>query len=554
MRKLLAILLLIAAPAFAQTTVKQSGNVTPGHVPYWVTTGVIGDGGTAANGKLTSLGITASGPSFCINSAAITSAGWQQMCFGVTTAGGGTISLQNFGTASPQNFTVTINGTAYPFPFSIAGILGPNPSVANNFACWNNTVGTLLKDCGLSSTGTNNWTGLQNLNGGATAPTQAAGDSSTNVATDAFVSASQRSKLTATTTFFVNASGSLSEPCGAFTCSPGNDANNCASITTPCQTIQRSLTTMTENYDFAAQTVNLQAADGAYNECILLPSYIAVGTTDKNVFILGNAGDVTKVVVNCVSGSAFTSVNSPQGWVLKNLTVKASNICVDADYHSTIFWDGGDLNDCPNADVQAVNAGAFIEFINHNYTTTGSKQIHAATKDGGQVSWNAVTATVVGSPTYSFAFLSSENGGIFEDTGLTVSGAFTGPKYSLYGRPVNFTTGATQTTSNSTQYIGQGSIANSEINYFTLAVTTRKIVDFFVNVTTAPGVGQSFVFTLRVGGSPSALTCTIANTATSCSDTVHATNSIAGNTVADVQVISSAGAATAVMSASAVMQ
>ena len=55
--------LLLSVPAFAQ--VKQSGSVTPGHPAAWVTNGVIGDGGTAAQGNLTSIGVTAAGPAIC---------------------------------------------------------------------------------------------------------------------------------------------------------------------------------------------------------------------------------------------------------------------------------------------------------------------------------------------------------------------------------------------------------------------------------------------------------------------------------------------------------
>ena len=42
--------------------VKQSGNVTPGHVAMWTTTGVIQDGGSATAGFLSSIGVVASGP------------------------------------------------------------------------------------------------------------------------------------------------------------------------------------------------------------------------------------------------------------------------------------------------------------------------------------------------------------------------------------------------------------------------------------------------------------------------------------------------------------
>src|SRR5213595_3149372 len=102
MRALLGLLsgLLFATAAHAQ--VQQSGTVTPGHAVRWVAPGVIGDGGTAASGSLTSLGVTLNGSGICQNSALTTAAGYQQICLGATTSGGGYISVQNFGTAIAQ--------------------------------------------------------------------------------------------------------------------------------------------------------------------------------------------------------------------------------------------------------------------------------------------------------------------------------------------------------------------------------------------------------------------------------------------------------------------
>jgi len=85
------------APAAAQQTVHQSGSVTPGHVPVWVTTGVIADSGSAAAPSLinwlTSIGVTASGSGICQYSDHTTAAAYQRICLGVTTAGGGQISV-----------------------------------------------------------------------------------------------------------------------------------------------------------------------------------------------------------------------------------------------------------------------------------------------------------------------------------------------------------------------------------------------------------------------------------------------------------------------------
>ena len=144
MKKLLvALLLLISAPALAQ--VKQSGSVTPTHAVCWTTNGIIQDCGTAAIPYLSTFGVVGSGPSLCQNSGAITGP-YNQLCFAATGTGGG-FSWTSFGGATGVP-SFNINGTIYPFPFSTSGIVGPATTVSGDLACWNNAVGTLLKDCG----------------------------------------------------------------------------------------------------------------------------------------------------------------------------------------------------------------------------------------------------------------------------------------------------------------------------------------------------------------------------------------------------------------------
>lgn len=146
--------LLVGSSAFAQTgtAVKQSGYVTPGHVPMWTTSGVIQDGGTAANGFLSSLGVTASGPGLCQNSGPVTGP-YNALCFAPTQTGGG-FTWYSYGGASGVP-SMTINGTVYPFPFTApGGIIGPATTVVGCAAPWANTVGTLLgNNCALSFAG-----------------------------------------------------------------------------------------------------------------------------------------------------------------------------------------------------------------------------------------------------------------------------------------------------------------------------------------------------------------------------------------------------------------
>lgn len=112
--------LILAGNADAQS-VRQFGSVTPGHAVAWSANGVIKDGGSASSGALSSIGTTGSGPTICATSDLTTAAAYQRICLGSTTAGGGQISVQNFGTATAQPLTFNINGTVVEVP-SISGI------------------------------------------------------------------------------------------------------------------------------------------------------------------------------------------------------------------------------------------------------------------------------------------------------------------------------------------------------------------------------------------------------------------------------------------------
>lgn len=364
---------------------------------------------------------------------------------------------------------------------------------------------------------------------------------------------SSRTLLTAPITFFTNADGASSHPCGAFTCSPGSDSNNCLTITTPCQTIQHTVSTEANLFDFAAQAVTFQLAETTYNECVLLPTYVTSTNQGRNVTILGNLSTPANVVVNCGSGVTFTAVNVMYGWIIKGVTLKASTTCLYAD-HSRLFPDGVAFNACVANDVQAVNSGAFIEFINDNYTSTTSKTCHAQAGNGGEVLWQAVTLTLTGTPAFSTGLECSSNGGVVDDTLLTISGAFTGPKYNISGRMLVFSTGGTSTTQNSTQFIGSSSVSNSEVNFFTIGTLSNKAIQLVVNLGGAsPPGGQTMTFTLRLGGGDTALTCQIANPATSCTDLTHSATVTSG-TVADIKIVSTATSGGVPVSASVTMQ
>lgn len=117
--------LLVTGPAAAQT-VQQSGTVTQNQLPVWITRGVIGPGGTAADSPISSIGATGS---ICSNSARQASGAWIAMCIGYV-AGLPTFSVQNFGSQAAQPLQFIINGVTYAFPGSLANItIGTTPVV-----------------------------------------------------------------------------------------------------------------------------------------------------------------------------------------------------------------------------------------------------------------------------------------------------------------------------------------------------------------------------------------------------------------------------------------
>ena len=137
MKKLLVGLLLAlltsAAPA---QTVQQSGTVTPGHAARWCANGVLCDGGTAASGSLTSLGVTTSGTGICQNSGATTGA-YNRVCISSTSTKPG-ITVDNVAGAT-GNFTITTNGVDATLATTTA------PTTSGTAACF--TTGGALTNC-----------------------------------------------------------------------------------------------------------------------------------------------------------------------------------------------------------------------------------------------------------------------------------------------------------------------------------------------------------------------------------------------------------------------
>lgn len=202
-------LLLAAADAHAQQALLQGGSQTAGHAPMYQQSGtgqpVVLDSGPAGGNKtgqgLSELNITARGTGtapylaqgtgidgtiFQIQDAISTNAaGYHYLSFSANALGGGLIEYGAAGAASALPLQFKINNTVYPFPFVTGGIVGPGTTVVNDTACWNNTVGTLLKDCGPQLTIGGSSGQVQYNNAGSLGGFTVSGDGTLNTGTGA---------------------------------------------------------------------------------------------------------------------------------------------------------------------------------------------------------------------------------------------------------------------------------------------------------------------------------------------------------------------------------
>jgi hypothetical protein len=167
----LVALCLSALPVFAQGTILQGGPWAPGHAPMYTGQGsgqaVVQDSGPAGGGG-TGYGLSEQllvargtgtppyagqgtgplGTNWCDYDAPITNpTGFHYICLSANADGGALIAIGASGTSTvPLYFN--INGILYQFPGTSSGtVVGPATTIVNDGACWNNTVGTLLKEC-----------------------------------------------------------------------------------------------------------------------------------------------------------------------------------------------------------------------------------------------------------------------------------------------------------------------------------------------------------------------------------------------------------------------
>lgn len=132
--------------------------------------------------------------------------------------------------------------------------------------------------------------------------------------------------------------------------------------------------------------------------------------------------------------------------------------------------------------------------------------------------------------------LAGYNGaGVFSGVAIGAGLSLSGGTLSANGNggTLNYSdNGITATAGTYYAPIGGGGLpSTTEANVAVGSPSTLAVTNLQVALSAAPGAGQTLAVTLRDGGADKAVTCTISNAATSCSDLTHTFNVVQGDLI-----------------------
>lgn len=378
--KCFAILALcLTATGLSAQSVQQSGQVTVGQTARWIGNGIIGTGGTAADGLLTALGITnANLSSFCISSARASAAGRNQLCFGTQTNSASVISVQNYGTATAQPLQFNINGTTV-VPAGISG----SPAT-NSMMCYDGANGLIT--CGLLAVSGTITSGVW---GGTAIAVDAGGTGATNAA-------GARTNL---------GLGTVAVQAASAVAITGGTITGMANPST------------------ATDVANKQYVDGiAAGINILTPSRLATAAVLPNTPSYANGASGVGATLTAGSNAALTVDGTSVSVADRILVKNQASALQNGVYAVTTVGDGSN----PWVITRSTDFDTAAEMLAGSYTliTAGATNINAAfvlQTTVAVVGTNAVNFVQYSAPS-GVASLGSATGAIGLGTGLAISG------------------------------------------------------------------------------------------------------------------------------------
>jgi hypothetical protein len=222
----------------------------------------------------------------------------------------------------------------------------------------------------------------------------------------------------------------------------GSDANDGLSNTAAGAflTVQKAVDVIA-TLDLAGFGVTVQLADGTYDGGILLKNAMGFAAAGKLV-IRGNNATPGNVVIASSGADAFKADGISSIWDIKDLkiTTATSGAAISAASGATVRWGNVDFGAAAGAHLTADNAGRLVALS--GYAVSGPANIHWQATNGGIVRVSAgLTVTITGAPVFSnWAYVGAL--ALLTCYGLTVTGAASGARYTVFSNAVIFTNGA----------------------------------------------------------------------------------------------------------------
>lgn len=352
-------------------------------------------------------------------------------------------------------------------------VVGPASSVDNRVATFDGTTGKLIQDSGVLITDLA-LLASPPFTGTPTAPTAAAGTSTTQLATTAFVTGAIREKLTANRTYYVRTDGSdsntglVDSAAGAFL------------------TIQKAIDTAA-SLDTSIYSITIDVGDG---------TYVATTTTLKNILgsgsvtIQGNSATPANVIIDggFIKSTPGTSYTLRDFRIIKSAS--AATVAISASNYAFIsivnlIFGSGFLTAHMLCELHAN-----IQ-LSGDYEIESGAQTHILARWLGTVrSAFSGTITVTGTPTFTVAFASADINAFIQIASnlITISGGATGKRYAVSGNAYINTNGGGEA------YLPGSTLGSKSTGgqYDTFATDSRNAAQFDkTNTTLANITGQT---------------------------------------------------------------
>jgi len=240
---------------------------------------------------------------------------------------------------------------------------------------------------------------------------------------------SVRIKLTAATTFYINAA-------------VGNDTTGTGDVAAPWATIQAAINAVNNGYDTGGANITFACSGNFTTGGYIGMPFVGQTAVSDIVFDGGGTAQVNVVTNTCFSagqGAQFTVYNFAQ-LSTSGGTTNGTGYCLGVN-QGQIRHSGNNFGSCVNAHCGISGSGGII-FAVGDYSISGSAvHGHLYASENGYIYLSDVAITINDTPDFPNGFVLVGDGGVVV-SGASWSGATTGPRYSLLGGGIIQTEGA----------------------------------------------------------------------------------------------------------------